>query len=368
MADNSRELKGLELNLRESNSLKGIALLLLLIHHLFYIQKGQYDDITLYGHGIVNSLGLICKVCVALFVFLSGYGLGTAISESYKLGIKEFYIRRFTKLFLNYWFIWILFVPIGIIFFDRSFGEVYGDNTWLYGILDFFGLLNAIGRHGYNPTWWFYSCIIMLYIIFPLIAYTVSRQPKTIWLILLCSLVIVKFRVPYIDPIRYYLFPFILGIFLSNQLIIKILPSSILKSLTSLFCGTVGIGGIIIMLFLLITACIIRLSVPYALLWDSCVGLIIILLYKSSQRLIKIRGGLEFLGKHSFNIFLFHTFIYYLYFPFVIYWSRNPIMIFLSLLISSIVVSVGIEKLKSVIGFYRLQNRLIQGKKDKTND
>ncbi|MDE5996804.1 MAG: hypothetical protein K2G77_01180, partial [Muribaculaceae bacterium] len=55
-----------------------------------------------------------------------------------------------------------------------------------------------------------------------------------------------------------------------------------------------------------------------------------------------------------------HTFIYYLYFPFLIYWSRNPVIIFISLLISSIAVSIGIEKLKDVVGFYRLQEWIIQ--------
>ncbi len=71
----SKGLQRLELNIRESNSLKGIALILLLIHHLFYIQNGKFDDVYIAGHGVVNTLGLLCKVCVAMFVFLSGYGL-----------------------------------------------------------------------------------------------------------------------------------------------------------------------------------------------------------------------------------------------------------------------------------------------------
>lgn len=140
---------------------------------------------------------------------------------------------------------------------------------------------------------------------------------------------------------------------------------SSIKNFTSrLLNGTLGIGEIMVLSMLLITSCIIRFYIPYALLWDSIIGLFLILLYKSMQRFIKHYGGLEFLGKHSFNIFLFHTFIYYLYFPFLIYWSRNPIIIFISLLISSIVVSIGIEKLKNMIGFYKLQNWLMQKKEN----
>ncbi|MDE6020524.1 MAG: acyltransferase, partial [Ruminococcus sp.] len=214
----------LKLSLQESNCLKGIALILLLIHHLFYIQHGQYDDIEIVGHGLVNTLGIVCKVCVALFVFLSGYGLGLSIQKAPKLDIKRFYIRRFTKLFLNYWFIWLLFVPIGVLLFDRHLDVVYGEDGWLYGILDFLGLLNITGKLGYNPTWWFYSCIILLYLIFPLIAHTVKRHPNLIWIYLLASIMIIKLPFSFINPIRYYLFPFILGIFFSNYLYLKQLP------------------------------------------------------------------------------------------------------------------------------------------------
>lgn len=128
--------------------------------------------------------------------------------------------------------------------------------------------------------------------------------------------------------------------------------------LYSMFNGSLRLGGVLILFFLLITACFIRLTIPHALLWDSLVALIIILLYKNSKINTRMHKGLEFLGKHSFNIFLFHTFIYYLYFSFVIYWSRNPIIIFISLLLSCIAISIGIEKLKEYIGFYRLSSKI----------
>lgn len=65
--------KVLSLSLSQSLSLKGIALLALLAHHLFY-HSGKYLDIHLSGNiYLVNQIGLICKICVPLFVFLSGY-------------------------------------------------------------------------------------------------------------------------------------------------------------------------------------------------------------------------------------------------------------------------------------------------------
>ena len=61
------------LNISDSNALKGIALLMLLFHHLFYIETGLYDDVTLHiGREInlVNYIAIACKLCVAIFVFL----------------------------------------------------------------------------------------------------------------------------------------------------------------------------------------------------------------------------------------------------------------------------------------------------------
>ena len=110
----------LELSLNDTMLLKGVALLLLLAHHLFYQGIG-YNDVHLYGsHYLVKEIGIISKFCVAIFVFLSGYGL-TVNAEKSLTSLKTFYVHRFVKLMANYWFIWIIFVPIGVFVFNRTF-------------------------------------------------------------------------------------------------------------------------------------------------------------------------------------------------------------------------------------------------------
>ena len=156
------------LTLRDTNILKGIALILLLIHHLFYIDNGLYDDITIAGRGVVQTIGLWSKICVAIFVFLSGYGLTAQMEKNSGVGnLARFYWRRFTKLMFNYWFIWLIFVPIGVFVFHYTFQDAYGNYAGIKFLLDATGLINAFGLYGYNVTWWFYSCIILLYILFP---------------------------------------------------------------------------------------------------------------------------------------------------------------------------------------------------------
>lgn len=64
----------ISLSLQDTNVLKGIALLLLLIHYCLYTGQG-YGDVMLMGHPIFQNVGQFSKLCVVMFVFLSGYGL-----------------------------------------------------------------------------------------------------------------------------------------------------------------------------------------------------------------------------------------------------------------------------------------------------
>lgn len=102
---------GINLTKNDTMFLKGIALLLLLLHHLFCNGNGLFSNY----YGIMNGIAAFSKVCVAIFVFLSGYGLMK--SNRKILGIRNFYKKRFMRLYMNYWLIWLLFVPIGIYFF-----------------------------------------------------------------------------------------------------------------------------------------------------------------------------------------------------------------------------------------------------------
>lgn len=61
------------ISLNETNAIKGIAIIAMLVHHLFY-EHPEYGEST-------YQLALIGKVCVAMFLFLSGYGLSVQYSK-----------------------------------------------------------------------------------------------------------------------------------------------------------------------------------------------------------------------------------------------------------------------------------------------
>lgn len=321
---------------RNSLILKGGGILLMLIHHLFYMPESQllYNDITIHGVGVVNQIGLFCKLCVAVFVFVSGYGLATSTPKDIKL--KDYYWHRFKKLYLNYWFIWILFVPIGIFVFGRTLPDAYGEHVALRGVLDFLGLLKMFGVDSYNPAWWFYNCIIILYLVFPLLNRFYLR---TSYLVISISLTIGLLGfVPIFNVISNYLFVFILGMLFSKMPVLWLRETRIWQILVA----------IIILSVWRFTAASPKHIVDGLL----CAGLAM-LIYKMPLQNI-VGRVFEELGKHSMNMFLIHSFISWWWFRKYIYLTHNPLIILLSLLVTSYLLSVGIEWIKNKMFFYKL--------------
>ena len=202
------------LSKNDTNVLKGLATLLLLFHHLFYINNGLYDDIHLFRERfLVQEIGMLSKVCVTLFVMLSGYGLAIGAEKNGGiLDLKGFYLRRFKKIFLNYWLIWAIFVPISIFVFEYTFKDAYKYDIPLQLVLDFFGLHQIFFQYPmmcYNPTWWFYSCIILLYLLFPFLYRWIKKDPLSV---LLISIVISFLPIPQLLVIQFNLLAFVIGI------------------------------------------------------------------------------------------------------------------------------------------------------------
>ena len=321
---------------RNSLILKGEGILLMLIHHLFYspASRDLYDDIIVHGVGLVNQIGVFSKLCVSIFVFVSGYGLAVSTPENMKL--KSFYWHRFKKLYLNYWFIWILFVPVSVFVFGRTFTEAYGDHVEVKAVLDFFGLLKMFDVDSYNPTWWFYNCIIVLYLLFPFLNKWIWKTPY--FIISMAVTVGLFFFIPGLNVIFNFLLVFITGM--------------LMTSISPKWLENTRWWHILIALVMLATWRFTK-SCPKHIA-DSllCVGMAL-LLYKVPLW-AWIQQMFEELGRHSMNIFLTHTFLYHFWFREYIYITRNPLVILLSLLLSTYLLSVMIEWTKQRTGFYNL--------------
>lgn len=317
---------------QDTNVLKGLAIMLMLVHHLFWKQNGLYDDIHLLGDRyLVNQIGIFAKVCVAIFVFLSGYGLTIQADGKGGVGkLHDFYLRRFKKLYLNYWFIWLIFVPISIFVFGRTFEVAFPEDTGLHVGLDLLGIHQWFFSkpYSYNATWWFYSCIISLYLLFPFL----YKMMKKGWIILLLITIAVSFMPFSIVSVNYYIFIFVLGMLVAR---FKIAP----PTQPAWVCA---------IMILLLIFCGEGLYNKYPRMMDGLITLTLVMTYQSVKWSDKILKVMDFLGKHSMNIFLFHTFIFSYWFKDFIYSSRNPFIIFFLLLGICVIISVILEQLKKL--------------------
>ena len=329
-------------NISSTNSCKGIALILLLWHHLFY-QHPEFGPIT-------YTIALLSKVCVAIFVILSGYGYSESI-KSKNAGLFSFYKKRLVSLYSNYWFIALIFVSIGILFMDRSLQDAFTNHPYAKFIIQMTGLHRFFYReYGYNATWWYMSVIIPLIILFPFI-YCLTKK-YGIFILIFCLFILFP-RKSIFPVINTWLLPFALGIYLSQKNHIVTISNRL---------HTYGNWRFIMLITTIVLVAKLRGIIP--LLGDTKIdwlfgGLIILFIFELTSIFRLLEKVLGFLGKQLFNIFLFHTFIYYYYWSEFIYSFQNPLLIFFALLSISTLISLTIEQLKRRVYFNELIGKAV---------
>ena len=290
---------------QDTNALKGIAIIAMLCHHLFAFPP---EWANLPDSPFLLWLGSVGKVCVAIFLFCSGYGLSVQCSEKQPDGAKgmaRFLVRRIGKFYANYWVIFLLFVPVTVVLFNRPLSAAYGEsaNVPFHLVLDWFGLQ---GVHSYNVTWWFNLLILLYYLFFPVVYYGCRKNVWiTLVLALVCCVVGGKCEWLYGQLFFDYILPFTMGVAWS-------------------FCQNVP-DRIALFLsrnkYLFVILCVIALAVTvffrqhkilpcgfYSVKMDGFITCSLALLISALRPFFSPTGVLSLFGKHSANIYLMHTF------------------------------------------------------------
>lgn len=325
----------------DTGALKGIAILAMLFHHIYTCPPAGVEPYT----GILLFLGTLGKVCVSMFLFCSAYGLSVqyAGTETVEDSIK-FVVKRLIRFYANYWFIFLIFVPIGVFVFGRTLTDAYGANVNVWAKLCY-DLLGMNSTSSYSITWWFNRLIIMYYVVFP-IAYHVSRKLPVAFFCLSVLLFLGHWKI--------YWLIFAMGI----------LWQQYQKQLTSYadkcphivqMLGTV----LLLALFVFVRS---HISPDWKLNMDCAITLAFVCVVVNVLRLFpRLMQCFAFLGRHSGNIYMIHTFIYY-------YWFSKYVYIcdlrigggILAVLVVCLLLSVLIEYVKAKTGIYKLSNRMIE--------
>ncbi|ALS18150.1 acyltransferase family protein [Clostridium butyricum] len=337
-----------------SNLLQGIAILMMLYHHLFCIpERLNTNYISLLDINNINielKLAWFFKICVAIYAFITGYGLyivANKIESNNVIDklIKDYklILKKLINFYKQYWIVFIIFVPIGFIFFYREF-------NFFEFIKNFIGISSS-----YNREWWYVNQYIKILLMFPVINlffYDFKDKKITVWkitliifaiifLILSSKIFIIKKILLFIlKHIGKYTAVFIVGfLFAKYKLYERMYKFNVDNEISSKFIATILLLSVVLARTLLATNAAYN-DIDVVLVPFLIYSLVVLL--KKSDKLKKIIGVF---GKNSNYMWLTHTFICYYYFQSAITFLKISIFMYLWLIIISLGISFMINKL-----------------------
>lgn len=347
--------------------MKGIAIIILLFHHCFLNAQRwatvPYEKLaTTKGWGYypisfapfsshtIQYLASFSKICVAMFVFMTGYGMWVSYeSQKKKTTMSNYIKKRIVTLMTGFL---IIFVVIEILAIPTGrFIEVYGHDfrSVVYMIIDALGLAKLLGTPLFCLTWWYMSLAIVLIMIFPFIH---SIMEKYQWIVVVASIIVPRAcGFGQSTDLFRYLLAYTLGMYFAQHDLLarikeKFMEQNVAGKLLSLIVSLIGLAVII--------KCRQNAWIGWKYLdfWDGFAAMYVIVLsyiyILNGKWIVK---GLGFLGKHSMNIFLIHSFYRDVFFHEFTYSFYYAWLDYIVLMAISLVTSLVLEWFKKLIRY-----------------
>ena len=347
--------------------MKGIAIIILLFHHCFLNAQRwatvPYEKLaTTKGWGYypisfapfsshtIQYLASFSKICVAMFVFMTGYGMWVSYESHKKKTTMSNYIKkRMVTLMTGFLIIFvvteILAIPTG------RFIEVYGHDfrSVVYMIIDALGLAKLLGTPLFCLTWWYMSLAIVLIMIFPFVH---SIMEKYQWIVVVASIIVPRAcGFGQSTDLFRYLLAYTLGMYFAQHDLLarikeKFMEQNVVGKLLSLIVSLIGLAVII--------KCRQNAWIGWKYLdfWDGFAAMYVIIIsyiyILNGKWIVK---GLGFLGKHSMNIFLIHSFYRDVFFHKFTYSFYYAWLDYIVLMAISLVTSIVLEWFKKLIRY-----------------
>lgn len=347
--------------------MKGIAIIILLFHHCFLNTQRwatvPYEKLaTTKGWGYypisfapfsshtIQYLASFSKICVAMFVFMTGYGMWVSYeSQKKKTTMSNYIKKRMVTLMTGFLIIFvvteILAIPTG------RFIEVYGHDfrSVVYMIIDALGLAKLLGTPLFCLTWWYMSLAIVLIMIFPFVH---SIMEKYQWVVVVASIIVPRAcGFGQSTDLFRYLLAYTLGMYFAQHDLLarikeKFMEQNVAGKLLSLIVSLIGLAIII--------KCRQNAWIGWKYLdfWDGFAAMYVIVIsyiyILNGKWIVK---GLGFLGKHSMNIFLIHSFYRDVFFHEFTYSFYYAWLDYIVLMAISLVTSIVLEWFKKLIRY-----------------
>ena len=331
------------LSIDDSTVMKAIAILLMLSHHRWTfperIAGGPLESLISFSNlPLTVHLGVFGKICVSMFFFLGGYGLYRRY-----FGKRYNIVERLKKLYFAYWKVFLIFVPIGFIFFSNQ--DAYCQDVGVYTafsefsikefVLNFFGFVST-----YNREWWFLLSYAIALILFPLIRKIVDYLSIYLNLFIVIIISVLLTNVFQSEP---YAICFGMGVIVAkHRLLDSVCDLAKQKKILN------PVTDILVWLFVII----LRLKVIGEQLDIFFVPILTIVSINFVNKLSILKKSLSALGKRSTNMWLIHTFFCY-YFGItakIVAAPRYAILALIVLFAMSYAASILVEKFWKKVG------------------
>ena len=321
---------------------KGVAVLLLLWHHLRF---GQ-----LVANPVPSGFGVLVafygKVCVAIFLVLSGYGLWMSYNKK-RPKYFDFLAKKIPNLMAPYWISFIIFGAVGAMFFGRTLNYLYGGSVF-DAFINFLGLNMYFKSGSMNDAWWFISLILLFYLLFPLAFQFLDKIPALFTILTFASLL---WRSSYF--VVDWIFPFCIGMVIAKyNLFVKVKQWDKLQVRLPL--------EVVFLVLVMYIRYLMTMHTYYSYLkTDGFIAVLVIqIMFELFEYLGSVNKILEYLGNHSYNIYLTHSFFMsYFFFNFV--YGMPEVFGYLFVLIASIASSYVIDFINSAVnkGIAKVKNK-----------
>jgi len=363
---------------KQTLSLKGVAILIMIFHHLFLgiLQMADAYGINCFpiSQNRIHGLAVFGKVCIYMFAFVSGYGLWIDYSRTRdSKSVGKWMIERYIKTFSAYWFIFVIEFIYHIVntnLIQSAFFANYSRfEGCFYVLLNFLGVHNIFSTPTLDASWWYMSAVIVIIGVIPLIC-RASEKLNPEYLLFLYILIQTL----------------ILGCAGYNTITSMI--SQISTAFIGMYCADIYIKKQVDVLsignsknwsktlvFLISVLCLLISYKIYPVFNEKTVFMVIQrgilplpLIYFTLRYIAKVPGlqaALSFIGKHSNNMYLVHfvflgnvCFGNFNYFIWLIS-NRNFIVIFIIFTITVLLLSIVLECLKKIVFYDKAVKKLI---------
>lgn len=323
---------------------KGLAILLLLFYHLFE-NAAMLEQLNVVYAPIPQDIFLMLSgygnICVAIFVFLTAYGitkgLPAAVEKTYFSDAMQQAFRRFCRLVGNFV---IMYLSVNLVWHSWfDYQKLYGKGMQggILALIDLFGFAQFLGTPTLNMTWWYMELAILFIFLVPLL-YPVVKKTGAYSLMLGFLL---PMAVTMNSDVQRYFLVALLGVAAAEE-----------KWLEKLFAWKAhpAVKAIVGVLLIAIS---IPLRQNYMVhtyfLWILDGPIALLLCWFGGEVLSRIPGVshlLAFFGHYSMNIFFVHTFFYLAIHRDWFYSFRYAVLIWLMLAVVSLGYSVALELVK----------------------